>query len=221
MIVIACRSLTVGDVMNNIDSKDIENRADFEKGLYKSSTENRHSLSIQMIDRPDFHLAVSGKTWSVIQEHYPWLIPKLVVKGTVFARFSPEQKAQVVEALQSVGYFVSMCGDGANDCGALKVAHAGISLSEAEASIASPFTSKKQNISCVPMLIREGRCALVTSFGMFKFMAGYSLIQSFSIMLLFVVGSNFSQWQYLHCDFVIITTLGLTCELLFIKLSVP
>ncbi|CAH8649573.1 unnamed protein product [Schistosoma bovis] len=202
--------LTVGDVMNNIDSKDKGNRADFEKGLYKSSTENRHSLSIQMIDRPDFHLAVSGKTWSVIQEHYPWLIPKLVVKGTVFARFSPEQKAQVVEALQSVGYFVSMCGDGANDCGALKVAHAGISLSEAEASIASPFTSKKQNISCVPMLIREGRCALVTSFGMFKFMAGYSLIQSFSIMLLFVVGSNFSQWQYLHCDFVIITTLGLT-----------
>ncbi|CAI2734752.1 unnamed protein product [Schistosoma spindalis] len=203
-------SLTVGDVINNIDPKDIENRADFEKGLYRSSTENRHSLSIQMIDRPNFHLALSGKTWSVIQEHYPWLIPKLVVKGTVFARFSPEQKAQVVEALQSVGYFVSMCGDGANDCGALKVAHAGISLSEAEASIASPFTSKKQNISCVPMLIREGRCALVTSFGMFKFMAGYSLIQSFSIMLLFVVGSNFSQWQYLHCDFVIITTLGLT-----------
>lgn len=77
MIVIACRLLTVGDVMNNIDSKDKGNRADFEKGLYKSSTENRHSLSIQMIDRPDFHLAVSGKTWSVIQEHYPWLIPKV------------------------------------------------------------------------------------------------------------------------------------------------
>jgi len=35
-----------------------------------------------------------------------------------------------------------MCGDGANDCIALKAADAGISLSEAEASIAAPFTSK-------------------------------------------------------------------------------
>jgi cation-transporting ATPase 13A3/4/5 len=57
-----------------------------------------------------------------------------------------------------------MCGDGANDCGALKTADVGISLSEAEASIAAPFTSRIQDISCVIKVFREGRAALVTSF---------------------------------------------------------
>ena len=33
-------------------------------------------------------------------------------------------------------------------------AHVGISLSEAEASVAAPFTSKIQNISCVPEIIK-------------------------------------------------------------------
>lgn len=37
---------------------------------------------------------------------------------------------------------------------ALKVAHAGISLSEQEASVASPFTSQTASIACVPELIR-------------------------------------------------------------------
>jgi cation-transporting ATPase 13A2 len=57
-----------------------------------------------------------------------------------------------------------MCGDGANDCAALKTADAGISLSEAEASIAAPFTSQVQDVRCVVTLLREGRAAMATSF---------------------------------------------------------
>jgi len=102
-----------------------------------------------------------------------------------------------------------MCGDGANDCGALKMAHAGISLSEAEASVASPFTSKIANIECVPTIIREGRAALVTSFGTFKYMALYSIVQFVSVLLLYSISSNLGDWQYLYIDLVIITSLAL------------
>ena len=37
---------------------------------------------------------------------------------------------------------------------ALKAAHAGISLSEAEASVAAPFTSRINNIECVVTAMR-------------------------------------------------------------------
>ena len=57
-----------------------------------------------------------------------------------------------------------MCGDGANDCVALKQGDVGVSLSEAEASIAAPFTSKVQNISCIVDLLLEGKASLTTSF---------------------------------------------------------
>jgi P-type E1-E2 ATPase len=78
---------------------------------------------------------------------------------------APEDKTQLVESMRKVlKEYIGMCGDGANDCGALKAADVGISLSEAEASIAAPFTSQNQNIECVLTLLREGRCAMTTSF---------------------------------------------------------
>ena len=73
---------------------------------------------------------------------------------------------------------------------ASKAAHVGSSLSEAEASVAAPFTSKIPNISCIPTLMKEGRCALVTSFGVFKYMALYSFIQFISVLILYTNKTN-------------------------------
>lgn len=98
------------------------------------------------------------------------LTVQMLVKGVIFARMSPDEKAELVERLQGLGYTVAFCGDGANDCGALKAADVGVSLSEAEASVAAPFTSRIPDISCMVEIIKEGRAALVTSFSCFKYM---------------------------------------------------
>ncbi|KAM9795903.1 polyamine-transporting ATPase 13A3 isoform X1 [Syngnathus typhle] len=160
-----------------------------------------------------YHFAMNGKSFAIISEHFPDMLPKLVLHGTVFARMAPDQKTQLIEALQDVEYFVAMCGDGANDCGALKRAHSGISLSELEASVASPFTSRTPNISCVPSLIREGRAALITSFCVFKFMALYSIIQYISVTLLYSILSNLGDFQFLFIDIAIILVVVFTMSL--------
>uniref|UniRef100_H2YT60 Cation-transporting ATPase n=1 Tax=Ciona savignyi TaxID=51511 RepID=H2YT60_CIOSA len=160
---------------------------------------------------PNWHLAVSGHDFAIIQNYFPEWKEILSVKGTVFARMSPDQKTELMENLQSVDHHVCMCGDGANDCGALKRAHAGVSLSEHEASVAAPFTSHTDlGIECVPTLIREGRAALVTSFGMFKFMALYSLIQFCTITLLYNDLTNLSDVMYLYIDLIIIDLVAVT-----------
>jgi len=54
---------------------------------------------------------------------------KLVADVEVFARVSPEQKVQIVAALQRCGRVTAMVGDGANDAAAIRMADVGIGVS--------------------------------------------------------------------------------------------
>nr|CAD7403639.1 unnamed protein product [Timema cristinae] len=178
--------------------------------ILDTTVENSYAYSdcMSIMECEKWHFALDGKSWAAVCSHFPELLPYILTKGIVFSRMGPDQKTQLVEYLQNLDYIVAMCGDGANDCGALKAAHIGISLSEAEASVAAPFTSQIANIKCVLHLIREGRCALVTSFGVFKFMALYSLIQFISVLLLYMHGTMLGNVQFLYIDLVITTTLA-------------
>ncbi|KAJ1767609.1 hypothetical protein IW138_000724 [Coemansia sp. RSA 986] len=151
-------------------------------------------------------LAVTGDafelfTKDVLGMEDTWKL--ILMRGLVFARMSPEQKAVLVEQLQVLGYITGFCGDGANDCTALKTADVGISLSEAEASVAAPFTSSIPDISCVACVLREGRCSIATSFGCFKYMMLYSMIQFTSCCLLYVYNINLTNGQFLYVDLFI------------------
>ena len=90
---------------------------------------------------------------------------------------TPNDKCELVEKMRLyLKAQIGMCGDGANDCAALKAADVGISLSQAEASIAAPFTSHNFHISAVSLVLREGRATLATSISSLKFFEMYSMI---------------------------------------------
>eukprot|EP00494_Astrolonche_serrata_P030697 UN30965 len=126
---------------------------------------------------PNIELAVTGKALENLKQKAEF--DNLLLKIRIFARVSPNQKTDIVERFIRRGLTVAMCGDGGNDCGALRAAHVGLSLSEAEASVVSPFTSQKKTVMSMVDLLREGRCALATSFATWKFMItfgqGYAL----------------------------------------------
>lgn len=167
-------------------------------------------LPYDMNNFQSYCLAVSGDVFRwVIQYGSEDLLKRMLTKGGVFARMSPDEKAELIEKFQSMEYCAAFCGDGANDCGALKAADVGISLSEAEASVAAPFTSRIFDISCVPEVIREGRAALVTSFCCFKYMSLYSAIQFTSVSFLYASASNLGDFQFLFIDLFLILPIAI------------
>ncbi|KAK9759965.1 hypothetical protein K7432_016472 [Basidiobolus ranarum] len=52
----------------------------------------------------------------------------IVEKGTIFAKLTPMQKAQVIRALKAKGHIVGFLGDGINDAPALRESDCGISV---------------------------------------------------------------------------------------------
>jgi cation-transporting ATPase 13A2 len=168
------------------------------------------SLPYDVANLRNYSLAISGDVFRWIVEFGTEdLLRRMLACGQVYARMSPDEKHELVEKFQSIDYCCGFCGDGANDCGALKAADVGISLSEAEASVAAPFTSRVFDISCVPEVIREGRAALVTSFCCFKYMSLYSAIQFTSVSFLYASASNLADFQFLFIDLLLILPIAI------------
>uniref|UniRef100_H3HBW2 Cation-transporting ATPase n=1 Tax=Phytophthora ramorum TaxID=164328 RepID=H3HBW2_PHYRM len=164
----------------------------------------------------EYDVAITGAALDKLQRECGHDTVRRIIQQTlVFARVRPQQKAWIVEQLISLGLVVGMCGDGTNDCGALKAAHVGLALSSAEASIVAPFTSKAKAILDVPVLIREGRCALTTSFLGFKYMVLYPIIQLGMASVLAQVGTwadvdvQLTDNQYLWDDLAVVLVLAM------------
>jgi manganese-transporting P-type ATPase len=75
----------------------------------------------------DYDLAMTGKSLALAFE-CDEKTKEVLGYIKVFARMTPDAKETVIECLHSVGDLCLMCGDGANDVGALKQADVGVAL---------------------------------------------------------------------------------------------
>jgi cation-transporting ATPase 13A3/4/5 len=177
--------------------------------LDNSSVSSDFSVPVTMPESAPFELAVTGAAYNELCRSKR--IRSYLLFTRVFARMTPKDKVTCIQ-LHMEKAVTGMCGDGGNDCGALRAAHVGLALSDAEASIVSPFSSKNRSIfSCVELL-RQGRCALSTSFSAYKFVILYGEILVLSKLVCYYMSVLPSElfWIFLDSIIVILVSWSLT-----------
>ncbi|MGY5046955.1 cation-translocating P-type ATPase [Streptomyces sp. 900105755] len=138
--------------------------------------------------------------------------------GTVFGRVTPQQKRDMVGALQSRGHTVAMTGDGVNDVLALKDADIGVSMgsgSEATRAVAQ-IVLLNNSFATLPSVVAEGRRVI----GNITRVATLFLVKTvYSVLLAVLVVCWQVEYPFLPRHLTLLSTLTIGIPAFFLALA--
>ncbi|MFF4901018.1 HAD-IC family P-type ATPase [Streptomyces sp. NPDC001068] len=139
-------------------------------------------------------------------------------EGTVFGRVTPQQKRDMVGALQSRGHTVAMTGDGVNDVLALKDADIGVAMgsgSEATRAVAQ-IVLLDNSFATLPSVVAEGRRVI----GNITRVATLFLVKTvYSVLLAVFVVCWQVEYPFLPRHLTLLSTLTIGIPAFFLALA--
>ncbi|MDQ0986074.1 HAD-IC family P-type ATPase [Streptomyces sp. V2I9] len=139
-------------------------------------------------------------------------------RNAVFGRVTPQQKRDMVAALQSRGHTVAMTGDGVNDVLALKDADIGVSMgsgSEATRAVAQ-IVLLNNSFATLPSVVAEGRRVI----GNITRVATLFLTKTvYSVLLAVLVVCTQVEYPFLPRHLTLLSTLTIGVPAFFLALA--
>jgi cation-transporting ATPase E len=143
---------------------------------------------------------------------------KVLESNAVFGRVTPQQKRDMVAALQSKGHTVAMTGDGVNDVLALKDADIGVSMgsgSEATRAVAQ-IVLLNNSFATLPSVVAEGRRVI----GNITRVATLFLTKTvYSVLLAILVVCSQVDYPFLPRHLTLLSTLTIGVPAFFLALA--
>jgi len=155
--------------------------------------------------------AITGPELDVMSEEE---LRKAVMKYNIFARASPQNKIQIVKALQAEGQICSMTGDGVNDAPALKAADMGVAMGKEGTDVAreaSEMILADDNFATIVYAVKEGRTVWDNLRKVLLINTPINNAQGLSVLFGIILGlprSPLTPVQVLYCNLICAVTLG-------------
>lgn len=131
----------------------------------------------------------------------------VINKSKIFFRMTPDTKVELIKILQEYdrNNIVAMCGDGANDSGALIQADIGVLLNKNDILLTdNHYHCPDCNIKNLDIIIKAGRAAFENSSIIIKSILLYNILNYVSTILLFSVNLDFINVQKIFIDFIVV-----------------